>query len=122
MGYPARVQIPYASAARTATSTVDVIVENAHGLVIVIDVTVDPASASIVFNIDGLDELSGNTWTLLDSAAIAATGTTVLRISPHLTASANTIGKDIIPPVIRVNPVHADSDSMTYSVTVHSTI
>ena len=122
MGYPARVQIPFASAARTATSTVDVNVENAHGLVLVIDVTADPALASVVFNIDGLDDATGNTWTLLDSAAIAATGTTILRISPHLTASANTIGKDIIPPLIRINPVHADADSITYSVTVHSTI
>ncbi len=119
MGYPARVQTAYASAARTATSTVDVIVENAQGLIIVIDVTLDAAAASVVFNIDGLDVLTGNTWTLLDSAAITAVGTTVLRISPHLTASANTIAKDIIPPVIRVNPVHADGDAMTYSVTVH---
>ena len=119
MAYPARVQTPFASAARTATSTVDVIVENAQGLMIVIDVTLDPGTASIVFNIDGLDVLTGSTWTLLDSAAITGTGTTVLRISPHLTASANTIAKDIIPRVIRVNPVHADAESMTYSVTVH---
>ena len=119
MGYPALVQTPFPSLARTATSTVDVIVENATSLVLVIDVTVDDALASVVFNIDGLDVLSGSTWTLLDSAAVTAVGTTVLRISPHLAASANTIAKDIIPPVIRVNPVHADGDAMTYSVTVH---
>ncbi len=121
MPYPARVQTAYASAARTATSTKDVVVENAAGLFIVIDVTLDPSTASIVFNIDGLDELSGNAFTLLDSAAITGVGTTILRISPHLTASANTIAKDIVPPVIRVNPVHADGESMTYSVTVHQT-
>ncbi len=120
MGYPASVQTALPSAAYTASSTVDVNVEGAQGLVIVIDVTVDPALASVVFNIDGLDVLTGNTWTLLDSAAIAATGTTVLRISPHLTASANTIAKDIIPPRVRINPVHADGDSITYSVTVHT--
>ena len=122
MGYPARVQTAYVSAARTATSSVDVVVENAHGLFIVIDVTVDPATASVVYNIDGVDTLSGQTWTLLDSAAITAVGTTILRIGPELTASANTIAKEAIPPVIRVNPVHNDSDSFTYSVTVHSTI
>ena len=121
MVYPALVQTPFPSVARTASSTVDVVVEDAASLVLVIDVTVDDALASVVFNIDGLDELSGKAWTLLDSAAIAATGTTILRISPHLTASANTIAKDIIPPVIRVNPVHADADAMTYSVTVHQT-
>ena len=122
MGYPARVQTAYVSAAYTATSTVDVIVENAHGLFIVIDVTLDPSTASVVYNIDGLDVLSGQTWTLLDSAAITAVGTTILRIGPELTASANTIAKEAIPPMIRVNPVHNDSDSFTYSVTVHSTI
>ena len=121
MVYPPLVQTPFPSLARTASSTVDVVVEDAASLVLVIDVTVDDALASVVFNIDGLDVLTGNTWTLLDSAAITAVGTTVLRISPHLTASANTIAKDIIPPVIRVNPVHADGDAMTYSVTVHQT-
>ncbi len=119
MGYPARVQTAYPSAVYTASSTADIIVENAQGLIIVIDVTLDAAAASVVFNIDGFDVLSGQAWTLLDSAAVIAVGTTVLRISPHLTASANTIAKDIIPPVIRVNPVHADGDAMTYSVTVH---
>ena len=122
MGFPARVQTAYASAAYPATSSVNVVVENAHGLFIVIDVTLDPSSASVVYNIDGLDVLSGQTWTLLDSAAITAVGTTILRIGPELTASANTIAKEAIPPVIRVNPVHNDSDSFTYSVTVHSTI
>jgi len=122
MGYPARVQTAYASAVYTATSTVDVVVENAHGLFIVIDVTLDAASASVVFNIDGFDTLSGQTWTLLDSAAVTAVGTTILRIGPELSASANTIAKEAVPPVIRVNPVHNDSDAMTYSVAVHSTI
>ncbi len=122
MGYPARVQTAYPSAVYTATSTADIIVENAHGLFIVIDVTLDAASASIVFNIDGFDVLSGQAWTLLDSAAVIAVGTTILRIGPELTASANTVAKEAIPPVVRINPVHADGDAITYSVTVHSTI
>ena len=122
MGYPARVQTAYPSAVYTASSTVDIIVENAHGLFIVIDVTLDAASASVVFNIDGFDVLSEQAWTLLDSAAVAAVGTTILRIGPELTASANTIAKEAIPPVVRINPVHADGDAITYSVTVHSTI
>ncbi len=117
-----RVQTAFPSVARTATATVDLNVENAHGLVIVIDVTADPSSASIVFNVDGLDDVSDTAYTLLDSAAIAATGTTVLRIAPELTAAANTIATDIIPPRIRISAVAADGDSMTYSVTVHSTI
>ena len=116
-----RVQTAFASVVRTASEDVDLNVEGANGLVIVIDVTLDAASASIVFNVDGFDDLSESAYTILDSAAVTAVGTTVLRISPHLTASANVIAKDIIPPRIRISAVAADGDAITYSVTVHST-
>ncbi len=123
MPYPARVQTAYSSAARTTTpATVDLDVEAAHGLVLVIDVTAVTSTPSVVFNIDGLDELTGNTWTLLDSAARTTTGTTILRIAPELSASGNLIGKDTVPARIRIAPVHGNGNSITYTLTVHSTI
>ena len=123
MAYPARVQTAYASSARTATpATVDLNVEAAHGLVLVIDVTAVTSTPSVVFNIDGLDVLTGNTWTLLDSAAITGTGTTILRIAPELSASGNLIAKDTVPVSIRIAPVHGNGNSITYTLTVHSTI
>lgn len=108
----------YASAARTATpdtSEIELPV-GAQALFVVIDVTAVTATPSVVFTVSGVDRVSGKLFTLLASAAITGTGTTVLRVSPHLTASANLIAKDHVPPVIRVAPVHGDADSITYSV------
>ncbi len=111
-----------ASAPRTGSPTVPTFTVprlgefSAGGLIVVIDCTVDPANASVVFDIIGVDEVSGKTFILLTSAAIVATGTTILRVSPHLTAAANVIAKDIVPPSLSVIATHADTDSITYSV------
>lgn len=58
----------------------------------------------------------GQYYTILASAAITGTGTTVLRVYPGLTAASNLVANDILPSTWRVNLVHADSDSITYSV------
>jgi hypothetical protein len=117
----AKIQTVYASAARTATPTaVELDMGKAHGLVLVIDCTADPALASVVFNVDGVDPTSGTAWTIIDSAAVDAVATTIVRIAPELTAAAN-IARDIVPPIVRVTPVHADTDSITYSVAAHAT-
>lgn len=111
-----------ASAARTATPTVDqFIVEHGSpdGLICVIDCTAIAATPSVVFTLQGYDPVSTKVWTLLASAAIVATGTTILRVSPHLTASANLIAKDIVPDAFTLTAVHGDADSITYSVSVH---
>lgn len=107
-----------ASAARTATPTADTfqIGGATSGLIVVIDVTAATASPSVVFTIKGVDPVSTKTWDILASAAITGTGTTVLRVSPHLTAAANTIAKDMVPGYFTVSAVHADADSITYSV------
>ncbi len=112
----------FASTSRVATpSVVDVDMSRAHGMVVIIDVTAASVTPSVVFNVDGFDPLSGKTWTLLDSAAITGTGTTILKVAPGLTASANAVATDMIPAIVRIAPVHADADPITYTVTVHST-
>ena len=112
----------YASVSRVASpSVVDVDMGRAHGMVVIIDVTAASVTPSVVFNVDGFDPLSGKTWTLLDSAAITGTGTTILKVAPGLTASANAVATDMIPAIVRIAPVHADADPITYTVTVHST-
>lgn len=110
------VQEIFASAARTATPTAaDVAIRSAQGLFF-INVTATAATPSVVFTISGISPNGSTLYTILASAAITGTGLTVLRVSPHLTAAANTIAKDILPAAIRVAPVHADADSITYSV------
>lgn len=61
------------------------------------------------------DELSGAYYTILASAAIEATGTTVLRVFPGATNASNLVANDVLPSTWRVNFVHADTDSITYS-------
>jgi hypothetical protein len=105
------------SAARTATlQSSDITNYNAKGLHLVIDVTAIAATPSVVFTIQGKDALSGKYYTILASAAITGTGTTVLKVYPGLTGVANSKADDLLPRVWRVDATHADADSITYSV------
>lgn len=105
----------FASAARTATSSVNETISSAAGFFI-IDVTSATATPSVVFTIKGVDPVSDSTFTILTSAAITGTGTTVLRVFPGATASANVTVNDLLPEGITVTATHADTDSITYSV------
>lgn len=106
-----------ASAARIATNnSVNFTNTDYRGCHIIIDVTVEVDTASITPTIQGYDSVSGKYYTLLVGNAITAVGTTVLRIYPGLSASANVIANDILPNKFRVLMTHADADSMTYSV------
>lgn len=106
-----------ASAARTATvNTADQINPGKSGVEIIIDVTAIAATPSVVFTIQGFDPLSGKYYTILASAAITGTGTTVLRVGPGLTAAANTVANFNLPRNWRVACTHGDADSITYSL------
>lgn len=105
------------SAARTATVNTDVVANRGHrGLHLIIDATAASDTPSVVFTIQGYSPTGDDYYTILASAAITGTGTTVLRVYPGLTAAANTIANDVLPHLWRVNAVHADGDSITYSV------
>jgi hypothetical protein len=107
-------EVIFASAARTATSSATMPCRATEGF-FYIDVTAITASPSVVFTIAGVSP-SGTEHTILVSAAITGTGLTVLRVSPQLTAAANTIAKDMLPHAIKVTATHGDADSITYSV------
>jgi hypothetical protein len=108
-------KVVLASAARTATNEATM-VTGCIGGVFVIDVTAVAATPSVVFTVSGVDPASNKAYTILASAAITGTGTTVLRIHPSLTAAANTIAKDMLPQALKITATHADADSITYSV------
>jgi hypothetical protein len=106
-----------ASAARTATTSSAALSNmDKKGIHVVLDVTVNPSSASIVLKIEGQDVLSGKYYTILEGAAVTATGTTVYKVFPGAAVVANSVANDIIPKTFRITVTHADSDSMTYSV------
>jgi uncharacterized protein YggE len=105
------------SAARTATVSVSGIdTGDAPAAYFVLDVTVDGAAASITWKVDYLDETSSKYINLLTGAAVADVGTTVYKISPALTAVANSIATEHLPQTLKVTVTHADADSITYSV------
>ena len=109
----------FSSTPRTATeNSADLSNPYARGVVLVIDVTAVTATPSVVFTVKGKSTL-GTDYTILTSAAITATGQTVLRIYPGLTASANVTASDVLPATWRVEAAHGDTDSITYSVSAN---
>ena len=83
---------------------------------ILAEVTVDPTTASVTFTVQGKDETSGKYYTILASAAIAAVGTTRLRIFPGSTVTSNVAANDCLPRVWRVIATAGNAESLTYSV------
>ena len=113
----------YESAARTADPTTkDLPNAGCRGLHLIIDVTAVTATPSVVFTIKGKDPVSGKVWTILASAAIVATGTTILKVYPGRTAAANLVASDVLPPTWQVTAVHGDADSISYSVTAQMVV
>jgi hypothetical protein len=107
----------FASAERTATAASAVFnADGYRGLHLIIDCTAVTDTPSVVFTIQGYSGLGNDFYTILASAAITGTGTTVLRVFPGATAAANVVANDALPSVWRVNAVHADADAITYSV------
>lgn len=112
----------FTSTARTATPAPVILCNpQAGSLAVVIDVTAVSGSSSVVFTVEGVDRASGKTWVILTSAARVATGTTVLRVSPNISVSANLIAQDVVPYEFIIRPVHGTTDTTTYTVGVHLT-
>lgn len=108
-------QIIYESTVTTADHDIDFTTSSLGGYII-IDVTLDAASASVVFTIQGVDTASDSTFTILASAAVNSVSTRVLRVHPSLTAATNLIAKDMLTQAVRINCTHTDTDAITYSV------
>lgn len=53
---------------------------------------------------------------LLSSAAITTNATTRLRVSPHLTAAANTIAKEIVPALFQISVAVGSAAAADYSL------
>ena len=111
-------QTVLASAARTATTTSSTITAYGRGLKLYINVTAITDTPSVVFKVQDIDPLSSavKSTAVITSAAITATGLTVLTIYPGLTPAANTVVSDVVPRNFNVVATHADADSITYSV------
>jgi len=113
-------KVGLASLARTANAdTLDSGSERWKGAHIIIDVTAIVTAPSVVFTVRGKDDVSGNYYDLLVSAAITATGQTVLKVYPGALAVANLVANDSLPETFMVHAEHANADSITYSVAIN---
>jgi hypothetical protein len=110
----------FASAARTATVSSDVISNPGHNSAyIVVDATVEAATASVVPTLQAYDPISGKYFTIATMAAIEAVGTYVYLVG---TSQAATDGAGVtsvhdlpLPRYWRLTMTHADADALTYS-------
>jgi hypothetical protein len=87
-----------------------------RGLLLFVNVTAG-TFGSITVTIQGKDPITGTYYNVLVSAAIVATGFTVLRVYPGLVAAANLTASDVLPDTIRVTVAVGNANSITYSVT-----
>jgi len=81
----------------------------------IVDVTVIPAD-DIVVNIEAENPATGTFYPILTAAAIAATGTTVLKVGVGFTPVVALTANNILPFTYRVNVVHSGGSAITYSI------
>ena len=117
MGYNHQITV-LESAARTASiNSGDFRNRSNKGARVHIKATAASATPSVVFTVQGKDQLTGDYFDLLASAAVTATGDTFLTIYPAIAVTANVSASTVLPSYWRVKAVAADADSLTYSIT-----
>lgn len=89
---------------------------NYRGVVVVFDVTVLTAGASLVVTIETYDPASAKWVALLTGAAVTSVSTNIYKVHPLMTAVSNVTANQMLPPQWRATVTPADTKSVTYSV------
>ena len=113
-----------ASAARTVeTRSPDQVNANGRGLILIVNITADPAAASITPTLEIRDPISGNYFTVWTAAAaLAAVGTTAYLFEVGGVGSAGSFTEAInirLTRTWRFTMTVANASSMTYSVSAN---
>lgn len=96
------------TAASASGHTSDIQNVNARGLKVVVDITaISGTSAKLTVTVKAKDQLSGKYYTILTSADLDSTGTTVLTVYPGLTAVSNVTVSDVLPATYQISYVIA---------------
>lgn len=92
------------SAATASTNGPDMENIGGRGVQLVINITTLTGTVpTATFTIQGKDSsATPQYYNILASTALAATGVTVLKVYPGLTAAANTVANDVLPATWRV--------------------
>lgn len=119
----ATASITALAAASAGANGSDLVNSNARGVHVVIDITaLSGTTPTLTVTIQGKDAVSGKYYTILASAALNATGTTVLRVYPGLTAAANLTANDVMPRDWRVITAIGGTTPAVTATIAHSLI
>lgn len=88
------------------------------GVRVIVDITAKTGTIDVTCNIYTVDRASGKAILRLASASLTATGTTEYIVHPALTAAANTIAKNFIGEVFRIDLVHGTGSTPSTTGTV----
>jgi translation initiation factor RLI1 len=105
------------AAGRTTTYTSPDIQVSARSLSVHVNTTAI-GSGNITATINGKDVGSGTYYLLLAGAAISSNTFNRYKVSPHLTAAANSIATDLVPDVVQVVITANNANAATYTVTL----
>lgn len=111
------------TAAATGVSSPVIPTNQGLGLLIFINVTaITGTTPTLTVTLKGLiDEAGTNSYTILASTALNATGLTVLRVYPGLTAAANLVANDVVPGYCRIDTaIGGTTPAVTATIAVYS--
>lgn len=107
------------SAVRNADHAVRVVNTQGKACHLIMDITAVPGVDTVTVTIQGRDPTSGKLYTILQSAALVAAATTVLRVGPGLPATANLSANDVLPKEVVIDFNHSAASNFTYSAGLH---
>lgn len=111
------------AAASAGANGSDLTNTGARGVHLIIDITaLAGTTPTLTVTIQGKDAVSGKYYDILASSALNATGTTVLRVYPGLTAAANLTANDVLPRDWRVKTAIAGTTPEVTATIAHSLI
>lgn len=90
----------------------------AAGIRVIVDITAKTGTIDVVCNIYSKDRASGKYILRLASASLTGIGTTEYIVHPTLTAAANSIAKNFIGEVFKVELVHGAGTTPATTATV----
>lgn len=103
----------------TAVNSADQKNYGCRGVQVIVDITaLAGTTPTLTVTLKGKDRVSGKYYTLLASTALNATGTTVLRVFPGATASANLIANDQVPEDWRIETAIGGSAGQAVTATI----
>lgn len=111
----------FKSAARTVDVTREIDNNTFNGGRFIVDVTaLETGTNTVTVHIDGYDFTSGKWYTILDSAALSTTATTVYTVFPGATIDSNVVANSNLPRKFRVQLIkNGQTLSQTVSVGVN---